>query len=340
MRQLSAIIESQRAQNAQEARSSSPALSGLVPVKSSGSQGSPGTEVGFPPSPIRGRAGAGQEVIAINKHTRNVEFYGSSSSVALLSHVQRSGDHQPADDNDEGSDEHSESDAAAAVLLSSLHNPAFSSPQTDASSSGPPISPQATLEKQVSAAESTHYRQCSVFLHNFFSTIHYIHPILDKASFLERCEILWSGDEAAIQQHASFVPLYYSVLSLGALVGYRDPELIGGISNQEWSRKFFYEARLRFSSLEIVTDLEMVQSHFFLAKVCQNELNSHCKCQLVARMEWPGYRFINEWQGPISTSVWQCGQHWPWASIGNLPHYLGRALPCLGQSLGRGGKSS
>lgn len=287
MRHLSAVVESHRAQSHPDARSSSPALSGLVIPKSSASQGSPGTEVGFPPSPIRGRAGTGQEVTAINRHTRNVEFYGSSSSVALLSHAQRSGgaDRQPSDDNEEGSDDHSESDAAAAVLLSSLHNPDFSPAQRQgqtnpASISVPAISPQATLERQVSAAESTHYRQCSVFLHNFFSTIHYIHPILDKASFLERCEILWSGDETAIQQHASFVPLYYSVLSLGALVGYRDPELIGGITNQKWSRKFFYEARLRFSSLEIVTDVEMVQSHFFLAKVCQNELNSHCRSPL------------------------------------------------------------
>lgn len=276
MRQLSAAVEAQRSQSNQDARSSSPALSGLV-VKSSVSQGSPGTDVGFPTSPVRGRAGTGQEVTAINRHTRNVEFYGSSSSVALLSHVQRAGDHPHVDDNEEGSDEHSESDAAAAVLLSSLHNPDFSPKQDGAPPSQQPISPQATLERQISASESTHYRQCSVFLHNFFSTIHYIHPILDKASFLERCEILWSGDENAIQQHASFVPLYYSVLALGALVGYRDPELIGGITNQKWSRKFFYEARLRFSSLEIVTDLEMVQCHFFLAKVCQNELNSHCR---------------------------------------------------------------
>lgn len=189
------------------------------------------------------------------------------------------------------------------MLLSNLHNPAFSPPEVQ--TGGKPISPQAGLEKHASVVELTHYRQCSVFLHNFFSTIHYVHPILDKTSFLERCEILWSGDENAISQVASFVPLYYSVLSLGALVGYRDAEPVGGVSNQEWSRKFFNEARSRFTSLEIVTDLEMVQCYFFLvsevpcptdrclylwacacladsirmiqAKVCQNELNSHCR---------------------------------------------------------------
>lgn len=248
---------------AQNAAASSPALSGLVNIKSSASQGSPGTDVGFPSSPIRSKPGAaaGQEVTAINLHTRNVEFYGSSSSLALLSQIQRSGDQHPSD-ADTGSDGHSESDAAAAVLLSNLHNPAFSPPEVQTGSK--PISPQAGLEKQASVTGSTHFRQCSVFLHNFFSTIHYIHPILDKTFFLERCEILWSGDENAIAQVASFVPLYYSVLSLGALVGYRDAEPVGGVSNQEWSRKFFNEARLRFTALEIVTDLEMVQCYFFL----------------------------------------------------------------------------
>lgn len=267
IRELSASLESQRVSQAghghHAADGSSPALSGLA-AKSSHSQGSPGTDVGFPSSPIRAKPGAaaGQEVTAINKHTRNVEFYGSSSSVALLSQLHRTHDQQPHDGNDTGSDGHSESDAAAAVLLSNLHNPAFSPPEADQGAQ--PISPQSGLDKQASVVELTHYRQCSVFLHNFFSSIHYIHPILDKTSFLERCEILWSGDENAVRQVASFVPLYYSVLSLGALVGYRDAEPVGGFSNQKWSRKFFNEARLRFTQLEIVTDLEMVQCYFFL----------------------------------------------------------------------------
>lgn len=264
IRQLSASLESHKvSQSNHGGEGSSPALSGLA-IKSSASQGSPGTDVGFPSSPIRTKPGAaaGQEVTAINKHTRNVEFYGSSSSVALLSQLHRRNDEHSYDGTDTGSEGHSESDAAAAVLLSNLHNPAFSPGEVDAGET--PISPQAGLEKQASVVETTHYRQCSVFLHNFFSSIHYIHPILDKTSFLERCEILWSGDEAAIKQVASFVPLYYSVLSLGALVGYRDAEPVGGINNQKWSRKFFNETRLRFTQLEIVTDLEMVQCYFFL----------------------------------------------------------------------------
>lgn len=263
VRQLSAALYA--AQHPGSA--ASPALSGLGNIKSSASQGSPaGTEAAYPSSPIRGSARpgapAGQEVHAINKHTHNVEFYGSSSSLALLSQIHKAGDGQSPYDNDTGSDSRSESEAAAAVLLSNMHNPSFSPGGLETGVEA--ISPQAGLEKQAAVSESTHFRQCSVFLHNFFSTIHYVHPILDKASFLERSEVLWSGDEAAIRQQATFVPLYYSVLSLGALVGYRDTEPVGGMTNQQWSRKFFNEARTKLPALEVVTSVDLVQCFFFL----------------------------------------------------------------------------
>ncbi|ROW17103.1 hypothetical protein VPNG_01391 [Cytospora leucostoma] len=223
-------------------------------------------------STFQSRRGAGQEVTGINSHTRNVEFYGSSSSVALLSQVQRGGERSSVS-SDAGGTEHSESDTAAAALLSNLHNPAFS--LLPGPTPGFVTTPSDPTDAQSPIVEATNFRQCSVFLHNFFSTLHYIHPILDKTSFLERCELLWSGNEAAIRQQPSFVTLYYSVLSLGALVGYRDTEPVGGISNQKWSRRLFREARGRFTSFELVTDLETVQCYFFMAKVCQNELNAH-----------------------------------------------------------------
>ncbi|KAK7696892.1 hypothetical protein SLS64_014096 [Diaporthe eres] len=255
--------------------------------------GSPGTSTGLSATPptttttTRARQRGGQEVTAINSHTRNVEFYGSSSSVALLSQVQRGGERSPASSEaGGGAAEHSESDAVAAALLSNLHNPAFSPPQLNAPEKGGGIDGAAggggggttvlsVAEAQLTAMEPAYYRQCSVFLHNFFSTMHYIHPMIDKTSFLERCEVLWSGDKEAMRQHASFVPLYFSILSIGALVGYRDIEPVGGVSNQKWSRRFFNEARARFKELELATDLEMVQTFFFMAKVCQNELNAH-----------------------------------------------------------------
>ncbi|PSR77317.1 hypothetical protein BD289DRAFT_377888 [Coniella lustricola] len=277
VRQLSAALEAQKATpTSHQPEEASPSLSSLTNVNAGGAsrcQPSPSAESAYGASPVRPRL-AGHELTAVNKHTHNVEFYGSSSSVVLLSEAQY-GRYQDAHDDGANHDEHqAESDAAAAFLLSSLHNTSFSPRQVDTGLEAP--SAHAMTDKTTPTfVEATHFRQCSVFLHNFFSTLHYIHPILDKSSFLESCEVLWSGDEQAINDHASFVPLYYSVLSLGALVGYRDAELIGGITNVQWSRKFFKEARSRFTSLEVVTDLEMVQAQFFLAKVCQNELNSH-----------------------------------------------------------------
>ncbi|KAK2606862.1 hypothetical protein N8I77_005585 [Diaporthe amygdali] len=277
--QLSAQLEAQAANSSSSVKSGFSAHNQYA-NNAGAPAGSPGTSTAFsstPPMTARPRQRGGQEVTAINSHTRNVEFYGSSSSVALLSQVQRGGDRSPASSEAGGTAEHSESDAVAAALLSNLHNPAFSPPQLDASDKGAGggTTVLTVSEAQLSAMEPAYYRQCSVFLHNFFSTMHYIHPMIDKTSFLERCEILWSGDKAAMKQHASFVPLYFSILSIGALVGYRDIEPVGGVSNQKWSRRFFNEARARFKELELATDLEMVQTFFFMAKVCQNELNAH-----------------------------------------------------------------
>lgn len=282
MEQLSAQLEAQAAGSSSSVKSGFSAHNQYANHGAPPS-GSPGTSTGLSATPpttttttTRPRQRGGQEVTAINSHTRNVEFYGSSSSVALLSQVQRGGERSPASSEaggiggggGGGSAEHSESDAVAAALLSNLHNPAFSPPSLDAPDRGPGGGGGTTVltvsEAQLTAMEPAYYRQCSVFLHNFFSTMHYIHPMIDKPSFLERCEVLWSGDKEAMRQHASFVPLYFSILSIGALVGYRDIEPVGGVSNQKWSRRFFNEARARFKELELATDLEMVQTFFFM----------------------------------------------------------------------------
>jgi hypothetical protein len=215
----------------------------------------------------------GQEVSGINHHTHNVEFYGRSSSVALLSQVQQSGGETSA---------LTEGGVDAGAIVSNLHNPAFTPP--GGHNGG----------QEVALATPSHYPQCRGFLRGFFASIHYIHPIIDKAAFLQRCELLWSGKGEA-KRNSSFTALYYSVLSLGALVGLRDDEPVGGISNLQWSRKFFDEARSICNKLGMVTDLDMVQCYILMvgyacsqprnhtlirnlqAKVCQNELNAHCE---------------------------------------------------------------
>lgn len=107
-----------------------------------------------------------------------------------------------------------------------------------------------------------HFHKCSVFVHGFFSSNHYIHPILDKRRFLQRCEQLWAGVDAA--HTSSFVALYYSILSLGALMSVREEEPLDGMTNRQWSRRFFDESLGHCYRLGMVTDLEMVQCYFFL----------------------------------------------------------------------------
>jgi hypothetical protein len=188
------------------------------------------------------RQRAGHEVSGVNCHTHNVEFYGRSSSVALLSQVQRSSDKATVIHTEEGAD--------AGAIVSDLHNPAFS--PSDGYNNG---------QEASSPTISSHYPQCRGFLEKYFSSIHFIHPIIDKSSFLRECELLWSGKA---RDDSSFTALYYSILSLGALVGVRDDDPVDGIDNLQWSRRFFDEGRSRCSKLGMVTNLDMVQCYFFM----------------------------------------------------------------------------
>ena len=189
------------------------------------------------------RSAVADEIAGVNHHTQNQEFYGSSSSVALLARVGRSpprlGDNATAS-RDEQPD----------AFLSSLHNPVYSQQRADGI--------------DVGRSSVSSFPRCRVFIDGFFSTLHYIFPILDKALFMRRCENLWASEGST--EKSSFVALYFSVLSLGALVGPRSEDLIDGQDNLAWSRKFFEESRSLCSALGMVTDLEMVQCYFFLVR--------------------------------------------------------------------------
>lgn len=189
-----------------------------------------------------------EEISEVNEHTAGVEFYGSSSSIALLSRVQRSG--QQSGDKEDGTH-----------LVSNLHNATF---QT---------TPVASHGDTPGAGSSRvdYYPQCRSFIETFFSTIHYIHPILDKCEFLERCESLWSSsmNGASLQVSGSFIALYYGVLSLGAIVSVRGEDPIDGLTNLQWSRKFFDLSWTCCHSLGLITNLEIAQCLFVL--VCTNQ---------------------------------------------------------------------
>jgi hypothetical protein len=75
------------------------------------------------------------------------------------------------------------------------------------------------------------------------------------------------------KQPKSFIALYYSLLSPGALIRVWDEESIDGMGRFEWSRKSFANARMYLVELELTNDLDTVQCLIVMSKICQNELN-------------------------------------------------------------------
>lgn len=181
-----------------------------------------------------------QEVSGVNAHTRSTEFYGSSSSMTRLSQIHRDTDPQQGN---------------AGALLSTLYNPDFRPAESHKFSEGNTEIPIRSW-----------YPQCRSFIDTYFTSLHYIHPILDKRPFLDACEALWSGSAAEDQSLSTFEALYFSVLSLGAIVGVRDDEPIDGVDNLEWSRKFFQIAKDRCTRLGMVTDLSITQCYFIMVR--------------------------------------------------------------------------
>ena len=182
-----------------------------------------------------------QEVSGVNTHTRSTEFYGSSSSMTRLSQIHRDADPQPGN---------------AGALLSTLYNPDFRPAESHRFSGG-----------STEILVRSWYPQCRGFIDTYFTSLHYIHPILDKRPFLDACEALWAGSAAEDQGLSTFEALYFSVLSLGAIVGVRDDEPIDGIDNLEWSRKFFQIAKDRCTRLGMVTDLSITQCYFIMVRI-------------------------------------------------------------------------
>lgn len=197
------------------------------------------------------------EVAGMNRHTHSREFHGQTSSMAFLAALHpesgRPGAPEPRD---------ATTSIQGETLVSTFHNDAFS-----------PLTPTTTAqEDSLLHAERFYFRHSRLFLEGHFQNIHFVHPIIDKVAFTNRCEDLWFGREN--QQPKSFIALYYSIMSLGALVRtWDDGETIDGAGRLKWSRKLFNLARLALIPLKMSADLETIQSYFFLAKVCQNELN-------------------------------------------------------------------
>ncbi|KAJ5492972.1 hypothetical protein N7539_001718 [Penicillium diatomitis] len=190
------------------------------------------------------------EIQELNHHTNGIEFYGSTSAAAILGHLKKSKEPNAYEDPSPR--------AAKFSLISTLHNPGFS--------------PACSTGVLTGSDERNYYFEVAyIFMSGYFENIHFIHPFIDKEGFLLRANDLWMNPIPA--QGSSFIALYLSVLSFGALVRVWDEDKIAGLGRFEWSRKLFGEAQAHLNYLRFSNDLETVQCLYMMAKICQNELN-------------------------------------------------------------------
>ncbi|RDW74385.1 Zn(II)2Cys6 transcription factor [Aspergillus mulundensis] len=199
------------------------------------------------------------EITELNHHTNGIEFHGSTSSVAFLGHLQKARDPQ----SETSAQWPSRPRPPEYSIVSTLHNASFSPTATTAASASQSL---ATVH------ESNYYfEQAHVFMSGYFENVHFIHPFIDKEDFYVRAHDLWLRRTPT--PDPSFIALYLSVLSFGALLRVWDETQLGGLTRFEWSRKLFGEAQLYLNYLHFPNNLDAVQCLYLMAKICQNELN-------------------------------------------------------------------
>ncbi|KAJ5566162.1 hypothetical protein N7535_007800 [Penicillium sp. DV-2018c] len=195
------------------------------------------------------------EINEFNYHTNGIEFHGSTSSAAIIGHLKKARELKSRDGK-------SHLHTTNISLITTLHNSSFSP-----SCTARPEQLLSTEQQQ----RNYYFDQAHIFMNGYFENLHFIHPFIDKESFLSRANDLWFNCSGTPE--LSFVALYLSVLSLGCLMRVWDEGTIAGLGRFEWSRKLFGEAQAYLNHLRFSNDLETVQCLFMMAKVCQNELN-------------------------------------------------------------------
>ncbi|RAL14276.1 RmlC-like cupin [Aspergillus homomorphus CBS 101889] len=201
------------------------------------------------------------EISELNHHTNGIEFHGSTSSAALLGHLQKAREPQRRHEERHLQQQHTRgAEKPGYSIVSTLHNSSFS----PSCSAGP-------AQQPVMQEQNYYFEQAHAFINGYFENIHFIHPLIDKEDFLQRAHHLWFN--RSVQPEPSFVALYLSILSFGALVRVWDEERLGGLTRFEWSRKLFGEAQMYLNYLNFSNTLDTVQCLYLMAKICQNELN-------------------------------------------------------------------
>jgi hypothetical protein len=188
------------------------------------------------------------EINEFNHHTNGIEFHGSTSSAAIIGHLKKARELK--------SNELSHPNTTNTSLISTLHNPSFSPSCT--------VGPEQILSIE-QQQRNYYFDQAHIFMNGYFENLHFIHPFIDKESFLARANDLWF--DRSRTPEPSFVALYLSVLSLGCLVRVWDEGTVAGLGRFQWSRKLFGEAQACLNHLRFSNDLETVQCLFMMVGI-------------------------------------------------------------------------
>ena len=181
--------------------------------------------------------GADHSLIDVNNETHGVEYYGGSSSVAILDRLYKRARQQSTNRQ-----RHTSTTSKPSVV-NLLHNPEFHdlSPSTAHNSSPDGMIHSATGPVSSRLIEGG-------LLNAFFDTLHYMHPVIDKCMFIERC------NKGAAEMGTDFAALYYACLALAAITSpEKDPKLTG-FSPIQWANMYVDRAKKRFILINIVAN--------------------------------------------------------------------------------------
>jgi Fungal specific transcription factor domain len=199
----------------------------------------------------------GSEVMDINAITKNFEFHGSTSVIALfdsLRKVRNSSISSSIQDKETG-----RSEPRQRSLISDLHNDNF-------------LCHQKSVDATTNLAnEDDHSLYAMLFIDVYFNSLHLVQPILDKDWFLKRCNDMWSNRPNKLRQ--SFKALYFSVLCLGACIRSWTEQSINGMNKIEWTRLLFGKAENALGRSGTFNDLEAVQAPLILSQVCLHQMD-------------------------------------------------------------------
>jgi hypothetical protein len=168
--------------------------------------------------------GADHSLIDVNQETHGVEYYGGSSSVAILDRLYKRARRQSSHNQIRTST------SSKPSVVNLLHNPEFHELS--------PIAMHGSPDGLFHQGEPVSSRLIEGgFLNAFFDTLHYMHPVIDKASFLERC------DKGAVDTENDFAALYNACLALAAITSpEKDPKLTG-FSPMQWANMYVDRAK-------------------------------------------------------------------------------------------------